>query len=62
MSWLNGRKTYITGLLGLLYGVVLLAFEPDKQEQGQLLVLNGLGLLSLRHGLSKAEAAAAESK
>ena len=70
VAWLDGRKSYLSaaalilsGAAGLLTEVVALKdaaaiFEFAKklpQDQALQLILNGLGILGLRHAIGKQE-------
>lgn len=55
---INGAKTYITGTIMLLTGTgmiidTLLGSNSGSIELGMTLVMNSLGLMGLRHGISK---------
>ena len=56
MKWLKGRKTYITGAAWLAWGAWLFLVDGD-QAAGAQKFLEGLSLLTLRAGVSKAAAA-----
>ena len=45
-TFLSGKKTYVVGILMIALGLL----QKDNQ-----LILEGLGLLTLRAGISKAE-------
>lgn len=46
-TWLSGKKTYVIGILMIALGLL----QGDNQ-----MVLEGLGVMTLRHGIKKLEA------
>jgi hypothetical protein len=48
---LSGYKTYIVGLAMIIYGLYLMAH--GQSEQGNKLIMEGLGLMALRAGVKK---------
>ncbi len=48
---LSGWKTYIIGGISIIYGIVL--YVQGNSEQAGRVILDGLGLIFLRAGVSK---------
>lgn len=57
LEFIDGRKTYIVGLAAIALGAILVLWIEDQKDRGTELILFGLGLLGLRHGVGKAELA-----
>lgn len=53
MSWFRGKKTYITGIAWIAWGAWLFAVE-GQQAAGAQKVMEGVSLLTLRAGVTKA--------
>lgn len=51
-AWLNGKKTYIIGLTGLVYGVSAIATHHLTLDQAWPGIEFSLGVLGLRHGVT----------
>ena len=50
---LSGKKTYITGALMIIFALSGLALGNLGTDETIALVLNGIGLIGLRHGVEK---------
>lgn len=53
MNWLNGKKTYLVGLMTAGLGLAMTLWL-DRAEEGTHLLALGLGLMGLRHGVQAA--------
>ena len=49
----DGKKTYIVGTLMIVYALLGLALGDMESARVVELVLGGLGLFGLRHGIAK---------
>ena len=52
IALLQGKKSYVTGVAMIAWGAWLFLVEGNH-EQGLQLVLNGVGLMTLRAGVAK---------
>lgn len=52
-DFINGRKTYIVGCAMIAWAFIGLWGGAHDQEAARLMILNGLGIMGIRHGISK---------
>ncbi len=50
---LSGKKTYIVGVLMILYGGTMMFLGQMEQAEAITLVMEGFGLMAIRAGISK---------
>lgn len=55
LNQLNGKKSYLIGLVTVLYGLVVKGLGEQDWDQAQILISGGLGLMAVKHAITKVE-------
>ena len=54
MSWLTGKKTYIVGIVTIIYAIAVTGWQGGDWQAAFTMILAALGGMGLRAGVSKA--------